>query len=331
MFKIFISNATRESILSREENLPQKSNLYQMLKWNHGSLVEELNDAAMEEYKNNPEKVLDNPSSLYILDMSEKEAENIQENYGVACVSSKNPNVSSLIDINDLFTPDKETNLFDGWDKVLDNVEGLPSNALLITDRYLFKTNRPDLKDGFRNIEQILDQLMPSKFIGGEYHVTIVFCRTSSSYKFSKIVEELDKIKNKLENQYRGEPGRKYNIKMEVLGIEKDKCIYYDLHPRRIISNYYYVQADYKLAAFKKDYTGTVEQDIIPMTLFTESGLTGSSSLPLRSINQTITVFKDFQKTYCDKTFSHPEEIYSYALNGKILPCCLGLKNRLLK
>ena len=106
-----------------------------------------------ERFKLHPEDVLKNPSSLYILDITHAEALAIQKTYGVLCVSGDSPDITLLIDINDIHITKEQEKLGRGWDTVLDSVEPLPSNALLLTDRYLFAFKRPNAGEYQGHIE----------------------------------------------------------------------------------------------------------------------------------------------------------------------------------
>ncbi len=331
MFKIFISNATRERILQEEAERKKKTLIYRMLCWNNGSLVEILSDAAMEEYKSHPKKVLDNPSSLYILDIPEKETADIQRKYGVMCVSNETPNVASLIDIDDFFSPNPGEIKYNGWDQVLDNVERLPSNALLITDRYLFCPRKKNDGNGMENVYMILNELLPTEFEGDKYHVTIVFSAEHLDWDlyrdFDNIVDGLNDIIDGFRSPQERKPARNYDIMLEVLGIKKKCGIFRKLHSRRIVSNYYFVEASQQLAAFKGNLTGATQQIIIPLALFTKSGLAGPSSLPMESIDQTIESFQKFNK----KNKVMDDSLFYYAINDNSIDSPYIMKNRLFK
>lgn len=321
MFKTYISDTVYEKIISTEERnaTTARSYLYKLLKQQP---VQLLKQPDTERYKAYPENVLKNPSALYILDITPAEASNIQRQYGVMYLSSDNPDISPLIDVNDIHTPNKGIPLGRGWDSVLDSVEHLPSNALILTDRYLFSARNREIGDGLLNVQGILRELLSKQFAGDKYHITIVFCkeRKHDSYKLNEIAAKLYNIARQL--------GRKYEIMVEVIGISEDSNIYDKLHSRRILSNYFMVEATHKLAAFEKNVP-TTEQLLIPMALFTESSLNGTSNAPLASINQTISSLKEFYKMILSQ--SEDTIDYFYAVNGERQKKCMGIRNRLLK
>ena len=282
-------------------------------------------DASMSSYiagiAEHPETVLQHPSSLFILDIPIVEAERIRISYGVLCMSGDAINIMPLIDVNDVFISNEMKTLGKGWDSVLDSVETLPSNALLLTDRYLFAFRHPNAGNGLANIRDILDERLPQRFSGGEYHVTVVFdnMKKHKSYTFDEIATKLNRIKTQL--------GRDYPIMMEVLGITADCSIYEKLHNRLIVSNYFHVEAGHKLAAFNAD-RATVRQMLIPLALFTENSLSGTSTPPMAAIDQTITTVRNFSASLATLT---DHSVYAYAVNGQQIEMCSGIKNRLIK
>ena len=314
MFNIVISDTIYNRIIASNEGNP----LHRLLKQQPSRL---LSSADTDYLKQHPEAVLKSPSSLYILDVQPAEALSIRRSFGVMCLSGDNPDITPLIDVNDIHISNEHEKLGRGWDSVLDSVEKLPSNALLLTDRYLFAFRHPNAGDGLANIHDILNELLPQQFEGGDYHVTIVFDDRSkhSSYTFDEIATKLNRIKTQL--------GRNYPIMMEVLGITPDCSIYNKLHNRLIVSNYYLVEAGHKLAAFNKDQ-GTARQMLIPMTLFTEASLNGTSTPPLKAIEQTVSTVREFSKSLSQLS---DHSVYLYAVNGKRMEKCMGIRNRLIK
>lgn len=342
MFKIFIEATILKKIADSETGntkqsrsmlfrlLSQQKVVYvsstdkawiQTLKTRMEINADDSQSAYIEGLATHPETALLNPSSLFILNIPIAEAERIQKSYGVLCISGDAVNISPLIDINDIHVSNEQERLGRGWDSVLDSVERLPSNALLLTDRYLFAFRHPNAGDGLANIKDILNQLLPRQFSGGDYHITVIFDNMAkhSTYTFDEIATKLNRIKTQL--------GREYPIMMEVLGITPDCSIYNKLHSRLIISNYYLVEAGHKLAAFNHD-KGTARQTLLPLALFTESSLNGTSTPPLKVIEQTLTTLRNFSKSLPRLT-DHTN--YFYAVNGQRMEKCMAIRNRLIK
>ena len=318
MFKVYISESDYQGIVGSATT--GQSYLCKLLKQQP---VQLLQQADTDRYKEHPENVLKNPSALYILNISSAEALSIQRKYGVLCLSSGALDISPLIDVNDYFTLSPGKKKFKGWDRVLDSIEKLPSNALVLIDRYLFSSRNKDTGDGLINVRYILNELLPQEFGGGDYHITIVFNVEAkhSSYTFDELASKLNSIAHQLR------PG--YSFMVEVFGIKESCTLYDDSHNRQIVSNYFIVEASHKLAAFTPEDKGTVHQSIMPLALFTESSLNGeSSSAPLESINQTI---DDFNKFYAALSYEAEHNTYYYALNGIRKERCMGVRNRLFK
>ena len=344
MFKVFIAERILRNIIHAESQRPNnsRSNLFKILRFaetlyvamdtpdiawikqlkdNYGLVADTTRTEYIKSIPAKPESVLKNPSSLFLLDISFAEAKKIQVEYGVTCLSGTDPNITPLIDIYDEHTTDKGKPLGKGWDAVLDSVEKTPSNALILTDRYLFKTTNPNYGNGFDNIRSILNELLPCE-LNTTYHVTVIFDKGNidALYDFQTIAKRLNDIKDALK--------RPYPITMEVLGISGKNDTYHDLHNRRIVSNYFVVKMDYRLAAFNKN-VGTVDQTIIPQVLFTQESLNGRSSAPLKSMRQIISALRDFSNTLSSPYTNHNS--YYYAVNGQWKEKCIAIRNRLIK
>lgn len=320
MFKVFITESVYNNIMEAEAQKAEASRSY-LYKILNQQPVARLSSEDTEALRAHPANVLKNPSSLYILDITPAEALAITKSYGVICLSGELPNVGLLIDVNDDQTVNQYERLGKGWDTVLDSVETLPSNAVIINDRYLFKHDKVEKGNGFDNVKAILGEVLPKQFSGGDYHVTIIFDNREKyeKYSFNGIAKKLEEVKQEL--------ARPYPIMMEVLGLAADNDTYYKTHNRRIVSNYFVVKMEHKIAAFNKN-KATTEQSIIPQQLFTVSSLNGKSTPPLKSIEQNIRTLRSFSQhifTLSDHT------VYFYAVNGKRMERCMGIRNRLIK
>lgn len=344
MFKVFIAEKILRIIIQAESQRPNnaRSNLFKILKmaknlyvamdapdlaWikqlkdDYGLSADTTRTDYIKKIPTKPESVLKNPSSLFILDIPYAEAKKIQVEYGVICRSGIDTNVSTLIDINDEHTTDKNKPLGRGWDTVLDSVEFLPSNALILTDRYLFKTTNANYGNGFDNVRSILTELLPRE-LNTTYHITVVFDKDSIDplYNFQTIAKRLNDIKEEFK--------RPYSITMEVLGITGKNESYYNLHNRRIVSNYFVVKTDYSLAAFNKT-VGTSDQTITPQVLFTEDSLNRHSTAPLKTMQQIISTLHKFSNSLSSPYTNHNS--YYYAVNGEWMEKCISIRNRLIK
>lgn len=321
MFNIIISQDVLERILTSEQKKPDKARslLLELLQQQKIDVSPKL----LEYITCIPahhEIVLQHPSSLFILDIPIVEAERIQKSYGVFCMSADAVDIAPLIDVNDEQTTGNQESLGKGWNTVLQGLRTIPSNALLLSDRYLFSKLSASQGNGIANVHAILDVLLPQRFLG-EFHVTVVFDPQAvhKDYTFADIATRLNRIKQSLH--------RDYPITMEVLGITTKCPIYDKLHNRRIVSNYYIVKAEHKLAAFNGN-KATSQQSITPQVLFTIDSLNGHSTPPLKSINQMASALRDFSR-WIHTISDH--SIYSYAVNGEWFERCGEIRNRLLE
>lgn len=344
MFKVFIAEKILRNIIQAESQRPNnsRSNLFKILKmaknlyvamdtpdlaWvkqlkdNYGLSADTTRTDYIKKIPTKPESVLKNPSSLFILDVPLAEAKKIEVEYGVMCRSGVDTNISTLIDIYDEHTTDRNEPLGRGWDTVLDSVESLPSNALILTDRYLFKTTNANYGNGFDNVRSILTELLPRE-LNTTYQITVVFDKDSIDplYNFQTIAKRLNDIKDEFK--------RPYHITMEVLGITGKNESYFNLHNRRIVSNYFVVKMDYRLAAFNRT-VGTVDQTITPQVLFTEDSLNRHSTAPLKTMQQIISTLRKFSNSLSSPRTNHNS--YYYAVNGEWMEKCISIRNRLIK
>lgn len=315
MFKVYISESTYKGITRSSTG---QGYLGKLLKQQPLQLLKEDDT---KRYITHPENVLKNPSALYILDIPVADALAIQRMYGVMCLSSIAPDITPLIDINDEHTTEKSVPTGRGWDSVLDSIEYLPSNALILNDRYLFKTTNAFCGNGFDNIRSILTELLPRE-LNTKYHIAVIFDRNKIDplYNFKSIAKRLHDIAQEFK--------KPYEIVTELLGLSEGDDIYYKFHNRRIVSNYFVVKMDFSLAAFNKT-EGTSEQTIIPQVLFTEDSLNKRSSAPLQSIQQITKALQSFSDSLKSPLMDHNS--YSYAINGLSKDRCMTITNRLIK
>lgn len=320
MFNIIISQDVLERILTSEQKKPDKARslLLELLQQQKIDVSPKL----LEYITCIPahhEIVLQHPSSLFILDIPIVEAERIQKSYGVFCMSADAVDIAPLIDVNDEQTTGNQESLGKGWNTVLQGLRTIPSNALLLSDRYLFSKLSASQGNGIANVHAILDVLLPQRFLG-EFHVTVVFDPQAvhKDYTFADIATRLNRIKQSLH--------RDYPIIMEVIGITSSCPVYEKIHNRRIVSNYYVVKAEHKLAAFN-GAQATTEQTITPQALFTVDSLMGHSTPPLKSIDQILSTLRTFS-SWTLRISDH--SLYRYAVNGRSMEKCNGVKNRII-
>ena len=286
--------------------------------------------------RNNARRVLEHPNAVFLLDIETKDAEAIQNRYGVICQS-----INAIDD--EILTKAYEYDLTDGQEGVDWNVyfdksnHTLPSNALIICDRYMFsadsKSGAQVAKDalalGLSNIRCILNSILPKKN-NDEYNVLIIFDSSTldkneeqENQMFGSIVRDLKDYADSIKKT------RHYKLRLDVLSIDHNCMNYSKLHNRRIISNYYIVRAEYKLKAFKENKS-TATQTIFYDALFSKIASLKPSGpdSPLKSQLQAIEHIREIiDNGNCRKYVA----IIDKQNIDEGLKCCKTCDNRLLK
>lgn len=283
----------------------------------------------------NSRRVLENPNAVFLLNIGAKEAEDIQNKYGVICQS-----IDSIDD--DVLTKAYEYDLTDGqdgvdWTVYFDKTNHtLPSNALIICDRYMFSADsKSDAKGalnalelGLTNIRCILNTVLPKRY-NDEYNVLIVF-DSSTLDKYEEQETKMFKfIADNLKDYAEGNKKlRYYKIRFDLISVDHNCINYKKLHNRRIISNYFVVRADYKLQAFKGNVS-TATQTIFYDALFSKivpMKPSGPDS-PIKSQLQTINSIRELIKNgNCRKYASIIDKQGDIDITSVCRPC----SNRLM-
>ena len=259
-------------------------------------------------------------NGVFLLDISPKDAAEIQRDYGVICQSTAQMNASVLMDLGLRFSfKEGPTKYY--WDKILENIsfKHYPSNRLILIDRYLF-AGEGSLENVLDNIFDIMDNMLPIHKIIGAYKVTLIIAqpKEGDSYPLSTIAE----------NVYRLVPdlARPYPINIEILYLTNKSCLFPFTHNRCIMTNYTITQVDHMLNAFEnaKDENGnTIRksrclQSIVPQGLFTPMGLNDKCDSPHEIHHYLMSaIYSYLFKGEKKSKSSTPKCIYAY--NGKIM------------
>ena len=212
------------------------------------------NQTYVEEAREMPEVRADHPNDVFLFDSSKYD--NPATNpYGVLAMSGNSINKRYLTrNWEYRISIEKDNNgkaRQYSWKEILGPFhkgKTPPSNALVFVDRYLFSySNRGkvDYKNGIRNVLAILNELLPDSF-SGEYQILLVFDpkQISDGATVDDVTKGLQSIKKMIR------PG-KYLPTIELLPIrfDYDKEIYSETHDRRIISNYFSIDASHGFSA----------------------------------------------------------------------------------
>lgn len=282
----------------------------------------------------NPASVLQKPNSIYLLEIPIEKAEAIQVNYGVICQSVSN------MDYTPLTQKHVPSELLEGesnysWKKIISKFKKLPSNSLLVIDAHLFDNDKFDEKqdcydskyrDGINNLYEILDSTLPTDF-SDTYHIGVLVTDTDKAKLARKsrtnltnkrIASAINKLKKKL--------NRNYAISTEILFFDfSDNDGHKLIHNRRIISNYFIVTADYKLATLKEGRS-LCTQTVSTYPLFENIDTDSETDKKEKRIRYEIKKFQDFidrQKNSKDLTallYQNGKEYIDFSvLNHRIL------------
>lgn len=253
------------------------------------------------EIPQNPVLVLQNPSGIFLLDIPVEKANQIQRGYGVICQSIKQQ------DYRPLTQPHFPTELNEGdtgksWSSIISQYKELPSNSALIIDAHLFAEDRFDernscyderKRDGIDNIFEILNCILPLSF-QDTYHVGILITDTDKAKAARRSRSNLsnDRIATAI-NRLKKELRRTYPINIEVVFFDPSDDGHKLIHNRRIISNYFIVTADYKLAAIRNGRS-LCGQSITAFPLFEGIEKYPDSDKKEKRIRNDITSLSDF-------------------------------------
>ncbi len=260
---------------------------------------------------NNSRRVLENPNAVFLLNIEKEAADKIQNGYGVICQS-----INKIDD--DILTRAYEYDLSDGqegidWAVYFDKSNHtLPSNSLIICDRYIFSSDKKNgaiTKDtmelGLSNIRGILNSILPRRH-NDEYNVLIVFDSSTFNLGEEQETEFFKLIASNLKDYADGNKKvRRFKIRFDLISIDHNCINYKMLHNRRIISNYFVVRAEYKLRAFK-DNVSTVSQTIFYDALFSKivpMKPSGPDS-PIKSQLQTIHFIRELIQNGCCRKYA---------------------------
>lgn len=223
-------------------------------------------DAFLTSIINDPHALLDYPKDIFIIDMDSKSKAS-KVKYGIPLLTEKgaikSANTECLkIGWEETLRADEEYS----WNRFFTDegrdMSKVPSNSLIIIDRYLFA-------EFFRakdNVCSILEEILPRTF-DDTYHILFI-ADPSQFKKKSKDKQLLDTqfVATELYNAIMS-VRRPYHIIVELLALQpienynwqratdREKAhfnIYNITHNRRIVSNTFVIRADHKLCAIKQ-------------------------------------------------------------------------------
>ena len=256
-----------------------------------------------------PESVTRYWNGIFLLNISEDEAAAIQHNYGVICQSVDSMDASVLMDPDLRFSPKKKEKGY-SWYFMMDkiNAEHIPSNHLILIDRYLF-ADINELEMTLDNVFEILDAMLPHHMLKSPYKVTLIVGEQEDGTGVapSKAAQEVYNMIPDL--------GRPYPINVEVLYHTYLSGLYSSTHNRCILTNYTLTQLEYKINAFEEG-TSQCMQTITPQGLFSTNGLNGYCDSPHKTHDDVMTAIYN-NLVWWVKNYLTPKSTYS--CNGETM------------
>ena len=227
------------------------------------------------------------PQGAYLLDVSEDTANAIQNDYGIICQSTDDLTKCPLSEGGRMFSLRKDERGH-SWKEIISSEPALPSNAIVIIDRYLFaydNANKVGVKEAIANIKNVMRCVLPMQ-LKTDYHIIILYDEGSSGdkhYNIKTLARELEEYKDTLK--------RPYNIVIQFMSIPREYKGYEVTHNRKIISNYFIVSAEHYIKAFR-GRQATVTQDVRWDYAYS-TGLRNVSDPPMKTIETILSGIHD--------------------------------------
>ena len=279
-----------------------------------------------EEIEKHPEAIANYPTSVFILDIDENKARQLQEKYGVIiqAVSHLDDSILTSVLPRKTFSMEEGENAAFGWREIFSGVKDLPSNSIIINDRNLF-TNDEIVKDkdgviidkhllGVDSIFNILNEALPQK-LDIPFHVLIVCDKTGiegdgmrrlKSITVKNVITYLNGLKKHL--------NRPFPIVMELLAVCPGSSFFLATHNRRILTNYGLLTFEHKVNAFK-GRMNNASQLISVNKLFSHENLKTENDPPFLFEHNRITKALHKYLSYLNTTTVFSE--HEFAKNGK--------------
>jgi len=317
MFKVFISAKSLERICLQEmpkEKIQQSSwfllltkqstiyldkNVYE--EWDYGDPLFTFSESYGIQFepseidfntviKSSPDDLLKEPQGAFLLDVDNNEATTLQNAYGVICQSAQELDNCCLA-ANECKFSLHEGDLKHSWKELFEKGVKVPSNSLVIIDRYIFSyegRNR-NYVTGIENIKQILKSVLPIT-LQCDYHLLILFDKANVDSFFN-----MQQVTRQLSNYVTNDLRKTYNVIIELYAVTNNCKNYECTHNRKIISNYFISSAEYRIKAFMNDGTATCNQDIRIESAYSH-GLRDFSDSSIDTINHLVTQLHDMHQ-----------------------------------
>lgn len=203
-------------------------------------------------------------SPVFIIEVDSDKAKNIQDNYGIMCMSDNKIDLSILTahKCRTLIAQDKKKFFQTGvrmrnkevsWESILSKTSRL-CNAIVFNDHYFFqndnnaKLNKENID--FFNLKDIFNSLLPDKINNNIFQV-LFLCKQKDFNKYAENSTKIKKTIQKLRSNYK--------IDFQIVTGDNRCDLFEYTHNRIIATNYFVISAEHVLAAFYCN--GTIQKD----------------------------------------------------------------------
>lgn len=177
--------------------------------------------------------LLNHSRSIFVLNITPENAEELRTKYGVMVLSKDdfNDNIFQFHLKDTVQKNEIKDGARDGWDAFFSMRKHpwLPSNVLIFSDEYLFKNEKGRVNLGVRNLKSIIPQLLPEQ-LDTDFQILVVSPIPKNNRRKAEIIsEELTSFVHSIPRPY----------KCKITFVFTDS-----MHTRKALSNYYVMTCD---------------------------------------------------------------------------------------
>jgi hypothetical protein len=243
-------NLTKEELMLEE--IPDTP-IFEFYKATGGKSLIPLNEYFQSIYDNNAE-ITNKPRAAFFLEVTPEQASDMQNKFGIIVQSSESINDRALTGsfyknlLKDMVYEDGTRS---GWQHLM-NFNLPPSNAMVISDNYLFAHTEKGQNIGKANFLNMANAILPAN-LEIPYHI-IIFANDNpdKNHQTAKALKWCEKISRELKSEL--SDLRPYEIIVEVVFTST-------LHRRKLILNYVNATADSGFAVFNINDHKTVRSN----------------------------------------------------------------------
>ena len=199
----------------------------------------------IEQVKKDLSQTIEKPNGIFVLDIDNDAAIDVQNKMGMAVFSSANV-PEDLFSKTFFIELDKNAEIKDGWKGIIHFNKPL-SNSLVICDNYFFTNEDNGLNRGLSNLVPFINAYLPDQ-LEIEYHITVV-APNSKEKSNDWWIKEYGKLVLAIKQL------REYPINIELVLAKSE------IHKRRIVSNYVVNKSDKGFDVFYSNNLEKVKEE----------------------------------------------------------------------